>query len=160
MSLERKGEWDKDWVVLSGFFLFYSLHFIKQVFAYLYMYMYVYEHVWVVIFLLYCISCTYRKRKRKFTQKKISGKAQDLIELLPIACLPPEIKILSVLVKILWKAEIELSRSALIHMKTRVCGFFTGWASFQYGLRNFATYIPFYSRRMSIKMEPAPKKRQ
>ena len=62
MNLERKGEWDKDWVVLWVFFLFYSFHFIKQVFACLYMYMYVYEHV-------VCISCTYRKRTKKFTQK-------------------------------------------------------------------------------------------
>ena len=46
MNLEKKGEWHKDWVVLwNRFFLFYSFHFIKQVFAYLYMYMYVYEHV-------------------------------------------------------------------------------------------------------------------
>ena len=44
MNLERKGEWDKDWVVLF-FFLFHSFNFIKQVFAYPYMYMYVYEHV-------------------------------------------------------------------------------------------------------------------
>ena len=41
MNLERKGEWDKDWVVLWAFRLFYSFHCIKQVFAY----MYVHEHV-------------------------------------------------------------------------------------------------------------------
>ena len=61
---------------------------------------------------------------------------------------------------------LNFSRGALIHMKTRVClkyfvngcGFYTGWASFQYGLRNSATYIPFYSSRMSIKMQQTPKK--
>ena len=45
MNLEKKGEWDKDWVVLWVFFLFYLFDSIKQVFACLYMYMYVYEHV-------------------------------------------------------------------------------------------------------------------
>ena len=43
LNLQKKGEWDKDWVVSWVFFLFYSFHFIKQVFACLYMY--VYEHV-------------------------------------------------------------------------------------------------------------------
>ena len=43
LNLQKKGEWDKDWVVSWVFFLFYSFHFTKQVFACLYMY--VYEHV-------------------------------------------------------------------------------------------------------------------
>ena len=46
------------------------------------------EHVWVLIFWLYCISCTYEKRKNKFTKnkrkrKEISGKSLKFIELLP-----------------------------------------------------------------------------
>ena len=46
------------------------------------------EHVWVLIFWLYCISCTYGKRKKKFTKnkrkrKEISGKSLKFIELLP-----------------------------------------------------------------------------
>ena len=45
MNLEKKGDWDKDWVVLWVLFLFYSLHFIKQAFAYPYMLMFIYEHV-------------------------------------------------------------------------------------------------------------------
>ena len=45
MNLERKAEWDKDWMVLWIFFLFHSFHFIKQVFACMYLCMYVYEHV-------------------------------------------------------------------------------------------------------------------
>ena len=53
-------------------------------------------------------------------------------------------------------------------MKTTVClkylvndfGFFKGWASFQYGLRNSATYIPFYSSRMNIKTQQTPKKKK
>ena len=36
------------------------------------------------------------------------------------------------------------------------CGFFADWASFQYGLGNYATYIPFYSSRMGIKMQQTP----
>ena len=44
MNLQREEEWDKDWVVLF-FCIFYSFHFIKQVFKYRYMYMYVYEDV-------------------------------------------------------------------------------------------------------------------
>ena len=114
---------------IVGVFSFYSFHFIKQVFAYLYMY--VYEHVWVFIFWLYCISCTYRKRKK--------------LQLLP-SCRPPsEIKISTVLVKISWKAEIELSPQCAISYETRVClkylmndcRFFRGWASFQHGLWKF-----------------------
>ena len=41
------------------------------------------EHVWVFMYWLYCISCTYGKRKKKFTKKKkekrteISGKSQN-----------------------------------------------------------------------------------
>ena len=38
------------------------------------------------------------------------------------------------------------------------CGCFTGWASFQYGLRDSATCIPFYSSRMNIKIQQTPKK--
>ena len=38
------------------------------------------------------------------------------------------------------------------------CGFFIGWASFEYELRNSATYIPFYSSRMNIKMQQTSKK--
>ena len=34
---------------------------------------------------------------------------------------PPKIKTLSVLEKVFWKTEIELRRSTLFHMKTRVC---------------------------------------
>ena len=34
MDLEKKGDWDKDWVALWVFYIFYSLHFIKQTFAY------------------------------------------------------------------------------------------------------------------------------
>ena len=45
MNLERKAEWDKDWMVLWIFFLFHSFYFIKQVFACMYLCMYVYEHV-------------------------------------------------------------------------------------------------------------------
>ena len=72
------------------------------------MYMFIYEYIWVFIFLLHCTSCTYRKKK--FTQKKeIPGKSQNFVELLPSARPPPEIKILSVLVKTSWKTEIELS---------------------------------------------------
>ena len=46
------------------------------------------EHAWVLIFWLYCISCTYEKRKKKFTKnkrkrKEISGKSLKFIELLP-----------------------------------------------------------------------------
>ena len=43
LNLEKKGEWDKDWVISWVLFPFYSFHFIKQVFAYLCMY--VNEHV-------------------------------------------------------------------------------------------------------------------
>ena len=76
------------------------------------MYMYATEHVWIFIFWLYCISCTYRKRKQVLTQKKKyqeNLKTSEISELLPSACPAPEIKILSVLVKFSWKAEIELS---------------------------------------------------
>ena len=54
---------------------------------------------------------------------KISGKSQNLIELLPSVFFspPPEMKILSLLIKISWKTKIELSCSALFYMKTRVC---------------------------------------
>ena len=129
--------------------------------------MYLYEHVWVFIFWLSCISCTYRKRKKKVhTKKEISGKSQNFIELLLSARPPPEIKILSVLVKISWEQKLNFPRIALFHMNTRVslkclmndCGFFTGWALFQYGLRNSVTYIPFYSSPMNIKMQHTPNK--
>ena len=97
-------------MVFWGSFLFYSFHFIKQVFACMYICMYVYEHVWVFIFWLSCISCTYRKRKKKVhTKKEISGKSQNFMELLLSVPPPPEIKILSVLLKNLLKTEIELS---------------------------------------------------
>ena len=47
------------------------------------------EHIWVFKFWLYCISCTYGKRKKevhKKTKKKvISGKSQNFIELLSSA---------------------------------------------------------------------------
>ena len=36
-------------------------------------------------------------------------------------CLPPKMEIFSILAKNSWKIEIELFRSALFHMKTRVC---------------------------------------
>ena len=133
--------------------------------------MYVYEHVWVLIFWLYCISCTYRKRKKNSHKKRNIRKSQDFIELLPSARPPPEIKILSVTRT--WKKSPEkkmlrFPRSALIHIKTRVClkylvndcGFFTGWASFlQYGLRNSVTYVRFYSSRIIVKMQQTPKKK-
>ena len=45
MNLESEGEWDEYWVVSCFFFLFYSFHFIKQVFTYLYMYKYVHKYV-------------------------------------------------------------------------------------------------------------------
>ena len=38
MDLEKKGDWDKDWVVLWVFYIFYSFHFTKQTFAYPYTY--------------------------------------------------------------------------------------------------------------------------
>ena len=38
MDLEKKGDWDKDWVALWVFYIFYSFHFIKQTFAYPYTY--------------------------------------------------------------------------------------------------------------------------
>ena len=34
MDLEKKDkDWDKDWVALWVFYIFYSFHFIKQTFA-------------------------------------------------------------------------------------------------------------------------------
>ena len=38
MDLEKKGDWDKDWVALWVFYIFCSFHFIKQTFAYPYTY--------------------------------------------------------------------------------------------------------------------------
>ena len=86
------------------------------------MYMYVYEHVWVSIFWLYCILCSYRKRRKVHTKKEIFQENQNFIELLPSARPPTEIEILSlpsagppteieilsVLVIISWTTEIEL----------------------------------------------------
>ena len=59
------------------------------------MYMYVYEHVWVSIFWLYCILCSYRKRRKVHTKKEIFQENQNFIELLPSARPPTEIEILS-----------------------------------------------------------------
>ena len=53
-------------------------------------------HILITLYFIYI----YREKK-KFTHKKeISRQSQNFTELLPSACLPPEIKILSVLVKI------------------------------------------------------------
>ena len=133
------------------------------------MYVYVYEHVWVLIFWLYCISCTYRKRKKNSHKKRNIRKSQDFIELLPSARPPPEIKILTVTRT--WKKSpekkiLKFPRSALIHIKTRVClkylvndcGFFTGCGSFQYGLRNSATYIPYIPAVRVLKCNKRSKK--
>ena len=60
-------------------------------------------------------------------------------------------------IKNLLKKKLKFSRIALFHMKTGVClKYFVSdcsWSSFQYGLKNSATYIPFYSNRMNIKMQ-------
>ena len=45
MNIEKKGDWDKDWAVLCFFSFFFSLHFIKQAFAYPYMCMFVYPYM-------------------------------------------------------------------------------------------------------------------
>ena len=69
MNLERKGEPDKHGIVVlqwhCGIPPSLLIPPIKQAFPY----MYVYEHAWVFIPWSYCISCAYRKSKKKFTQK-------------------------------------------------------------------------------------------
>ena len=52
-----------------------------------------------------------------------------------------------------WKASKYYETDCRVCLKYLVndCGFFTGWASLQYRLRNSATYIPFYSSCMNIK---------
>ena len=41
-----------------------------------------------------------------------------------------------------------------------IIGFFIGWASFQYRLKNSATYNPLYSSSINIKMQTNAQKRQ
>ena len=53
-------------------------------------------HILIVLYFMYI----QKNKKNVQTQKKISGKSQNFIELLPSDGSPPEIKILSVLVKI------------------------------------------------------------
>ena len=55
-------------------------------------------------------------RLRNLGNYKISGKSQKFIDLVHSPSL--KMKILSVLIKISWKAEVEV---ALFHIKTRVC---------------------------------------
>ena len=88
MNLDRKGGWDKDWVVLWVFFLFYSFHFIKQVFHIcMYMSMYEYSYFDYIVFHIHI-----EKEKKVHTKKEISGKSQNFIELLASARPPPELK--------------------------------------------------------------------
>ena len=65
MSLDRKGGWDKDWVVLWGFFLFYSFNFIKQVFHIcMYMSMYEYSYFGYIVFHIHI------EKEKKSSHKK------------------------------------------------------------------------------------------
>ena len=53
-------------------------------------------HILIILYFMYI----QKNKKNVQTQKKISGESQNFIELLPSDGSPPEIKILSVLVKI------------------------------------------------------------
>ena len=157
MNLDRKGEWNKDWPVLC--FLFFSFLFILFHQICICISLYVYVYIWAcmsinILIILYFMYIS-KKKKKIHTKKEMSWKSQDFIELLPSARTPPEMNILSVLVKISWKTDIELYKNKYL---VNDYGFFTGWASFQYGWRNYAIYIPFYSSSISIKMQETSKK--
>ena len=70
----------------------------------MYMSMYEYSYFDYLVFHVYI-----EKEKKVHTKKEISGKSQNFMELLLSVPPPPEIKILSVLLKNLLKTEIELS---------------------------------------------------
>ena len=71
----------------------------------MYMSMYEYSYFDYLVFHVH----TEKEKKKVHTKKEISGKSQNFMELLLSVPPPPEIKILSVLLKNLLKTEIELS---------------------------------------------------
>ena len=72
MSLDEKGGWNKDWVVLSGFFLFYSFHFIKQVFHIcMYMSMYEYSYFDYIVFHIHIEKEKKSSHKKKKYQENL-----------------------------------------------------------------------------------------
>ena len=88
MNLEKKGGWDKDWVVLCFFFFFInfiSLYRYLHIAICICMYMSIFEYSYFD----YIVIHVYIEKEKVYTKREI-GKFQNFIELL--AALPQILK--------------------------------------------------------------------